>query len=48
MNTYHGGFGSTSGSKKINAISASSFFVGTRQGDMLKEYAKAVKERLWL
>ncbi|MCQ2528660.1 MAG: hypothetical protein MJ108_06015 [Saccharofermentans sp.] len=41
---YHGGFGSTSGSKKINAISASSSFVGTRQGDMLKEYAKAVKE----
>ena len=41
---YHGGFGGTSGSRMMSAISASSAFVGPRAGDHLKEYATHVKE----
>lgn len=41
---YHGGFGGTSGARQTAAISASSAFVGPRQGDYLKTYAANVKE----
>lgn len=41
---YHGGFGSTSGAKNNLAVSASSSFVGKRDGEKLKEYAKNIKE----
>lgn len=41
---FHGGFGSTSGAKSTVAISASSSFVGKGEGDLLKVYAKSVKE----
>ena len=41
---YHGGFGATSGSKSITAVSASSAFVGPRPGDNLKKFAARVKE----
>jgi len=41
---YHGGFGATRGSRSEYAVSASSAFVGPRQGDNLKAFAARVKE----
>ena len=41
---YHGGFGNTLGSRKIDVVSASSAFVGKGEGESLKNATKWIKE----